>query len=314
MGGSGSGGPFRRRSPQELAELVRRAEDETSVAAFETKLSEILGDLLSAFNSRDYQLVGERIASIKTVLEGEIEGSIDQRFGGSVAKHTYVDGMSDIDSLLIINKTDLAERQPSEALDRITEILSDRLSNKAAVSHGRMAVTVEYGDGMQIQLLPTLRTKDGKLQVPSSRIEGWSEIDPQRFQQALKRRNEQCGSKLVPTIKLAKAIIGTLPESQRLSGYHVESLAIAIFRDYKGPMATPTMLPTFFEKAKTAVLTPIRDSTGQSIHVDTYLGSEDSEARINVGHILGRLAKRMWNATAAGSTAQWRAIFGLDDE
>jgi len=171
--------------------------------------------------------------------------------------------------------------------------------NRATVSHGRMAVTVEYGDRMQIQLLPTVRTKAGKLQVPSSRGEGWSQIDPRRFQEALKRRNEQCGRKLVPTIKLAKAVIGTLPESQRLSGYHVESLAIAIFRDYQGPMATPTMLPTFFEKAKTAVLAPIRDSTGQSIHVDGYLGSEKSEARVNAGHILGRLAKRMWNATAA---------------
>lgn len=53
---------------------------------------------------------------------------------------------------------------------------------------------------------------------------------PENFQMALSERNEQCGGKLVPTIKLAKAVIGSLPEKQRLTGYHVESLAIAAFR------------------------------------------------------------------------------------
>lgn len=314
MGGSGGGGPFVRRSPQELAKLVRKAEDETSVAAFETEVSNTLNDLLSGFNNRDFQLVGQRLDDIKLALEDEIEGTIDQKFGGSVAKHTYVDGMSDIDSLLIINDTALQDVGPGQALERITEILGNRLAGEAALSHGRMAVTVEYKDGIKIQLLPAIRTKDGRLEVPSSRIDGWSHINPTAFQAALSTRNEECGGKLVPTVKLAKAINGTLPESQRLSGYHMESLGIDVFRGYKGPKTTVAMLSTFFEKAKDLVLAPIRDRTGQSIHVDDYLGPPNSDARVNASHILGRLAKRMWNATWSRSTAQWRALFGLDDE
>lgn len=118
---------------------------------------------------------------------------------------------------------------------------------------------------------------------------------------------------IIPTIKLAKAINGTLPEQQRLSGYHMESLAIAAFRNYGETKTTAAMLPTFFEKAKDLVLTPIRDNTGQSVHVDDYLGPANSEARVNTSHILGRLAKRMRNATAAGSKSQWRALFGFDE-
>jgi hypothetical protein len=175
-----------------------------------------------------------------------------------------------------------------------------------------MAVSVDYDDGMLIQLLPAVRADDGRIHVPSSRQEGWSKINPVPFQEALTRRNSECASKLVPTIKLAKAVVGQLPEPLRLSGYHMESLAIAAFRNYSGEKTTTQMLPTFFERARQLVLSPIKDSTGQSVHVDEYLGPANSEARQAASHVLGRLERRMRNATAAGSTAQWRALFGLE--
>jgi hypothetical protein len=311
MGGSGGEGVFSSsRTPEQLSDTIRRAETETSAAAFATQLSEILGGLLAGYNARDTLLIQERLNDVKEHLEGAIEGTTDQLFGGSVAKHTYVDGLSDIDTLLIINDTELENHDPAAALDRITDILSRNLDT-AKVWHGRMAVTVEYPDGMQLQLLPAIRTTGG-LKVPSSRRADWSHINPQNFQAALTRRNQECSGKLVPTIKLAKAILGALPESQRLSGYHVESLAIAAFKDYDGAKTTAAMLPTFFERAKDLVLSPIKDRTGQSIHVDEYLGSEGSSQRATANHLLSRLAKRMRNASAAGSTTQWQAFF--DDE
>jgi hypothetical protein len=309
----GSGGTFSSsRGPEQLGRLVRQAEDEVSVAAFETELSTILSELLGSFNDRDVPLVKERLVKVKQALEDSIEGSIDQLFGGSVAKHTYVDGLSDIDSLIIINDTDLERQSPRNALDRITEILKQRLGNSATISHGSMAVTVVYPDNMTIQLLPAVRTGD-RLLVPSSRRDGWSHIDPEPFREALTRRNQECGGKLVPTIKLAKAINGTLPEAQRLSGYHIESLGIAAFRNYAGPKTTAAMLPLFFERAKELVLSPMTDSTGQSVHVDGYLGPQESQARIAASHILSRLAKRMRNATVAGSRERWQALFGLNE-
>jgi hypothetical protein len=92
----------------------------------------------------------------------------------------------------------------------------------------------------------------------------------------------------------------------------MESIGIAAFRNYEGDRTTTAMLPTFFERARELVLSPIKDSTGQSVHVDDYLGPANSEARQAASHVLGRLARRMRNATAAGSTAQWQALFGLD--
>jgi hypothetical protein len=252
------------------------------------------------------------LSQAKNALEDELDGSFDQLFGGSVAKHTYVDGMSDVDSLLLIDDSELDGKSPAVVLNKLTRILRRKLGDTADVSHGQMAVTIDYRDGMVIQLLPALKDENEKIHVPSSRNKGWSQINPLNFQKALATRNEQCGGKLVPTIKLAKAIIGQLPESQRISGYHVESLAIAAFRGYNGEKTTSAMLPAFFERARALVLSPIRDSTGQSVHVDGYLGSANSEDRQAASHVLGRIARRMRNATAAGSAEQWNDLFGLD--
>ena len=313
MGGSGGGGPFVGRSPEQLAKQVRDAEDSTAVRVFEADLNSLLGELLASANSRDVSLVQERLDDIKEELSESLEASTDLLFGGSVAKHTYVDGLSDVDSLLILNGSGLETENPSAALARVADIVRNAAPATAAVGAGRLAVTIEYSDGMQLQLLPAFRFKNG-LKVPSFMRDGWSHISPEAFQKALSSRNEECSGKLIPTIKLAKAVIGTLPEKQRLSGYHVESLAIAAFNDYSGTKTAAGMLPVFFEKARDLVLRPIRDSSGQSVHVDGYLGDADSAQRVAASHVLGRIAKRMRNASAHMSSDQWKAIFGLPDD
>jgi len=318
MGGSGSGGPFAGgRTPDRLAKLVRDAEQKNSSAEFNAALAQTLNGLLSEL-ARDVDLVRDRLTTIEDSLSGVLEQSLDQLFGGSVAKHTYVDGLSDVDTLLLINETGLENKKPNEVLQHLASILQKDLGNEVRVSHGDMAVTVTFPSGpecpndMDIQLLPAIKMGNGH-RIPSSRRPNeWSHvIDPESFQKALTRRNEQCGMKLIPVIKLAKAIIGNLPESQRLSGYHIESLAISAFKHYDGDKTTSAMVPFFFEKAKNLVLSPIKDKTGQSIHVDDYLGAENSEQRIAASHIIGRIGRRMLNATAAESIAQWNDLFGL---
>lgn len=309
--GSSSGGTFSsKRSPADLLSAVRNEEAVNQSAQFKAELAGVLSELLATCNNRDVPLVRERLSNLKELLAGALEGSFDQLFGGSVAKHTYVDGLSDIDSVVVIGGSELDDASPADALRRMAGVLQEKLGANAKVSHGRMAVSVEYGDGMVVQLLPAHRDSAGKLRVPSSRHEGWSSINPDAFREALTRRNEECGGRLVPVIKLAKAINGQLPESQRLSGYHMESLGIAAFKGYDGERTVSAMLPHYFEKAKNLIASPIQDSTGQSVHVDEYLGEANSPARMALGHVLGRIGRRMQNASASGSVDQWKALFG----
>jgi Second Messenger Oligonucleotide or Dinucleotide Synthetase domain len=305
--GGGGGSSYRNWKSDRLAELVRKDTHEAG-AEYEVRLAGYFGELLSAFNDRDVQLVHSRLDEIKTALQEELEATFDQMFGGSVAKHTYVDGLSDIDSVLVINESKLVRQSPETVLDQIVKVLQSHLPKDATVDHGRMAVTVAYKDEMVIQLLPAIRSQTG-LRIPSGRKKQWSDIDPDEFRKALIKRNGDCGGKLIPTIKLAKAIIGNLPEKYRLAGYHVESLAVAAFRGYKGEKTTTSMLPHFFETAKTLVLRGIRDVSGQSTHVDEYLGPDNSEVRQQVSHVLGGITKRMRTASAARSKGQWEELF-----
>jgi hypothetical protein len=251
----------------------------------------------------------QRLDDLKVCLADILEGSIDTLYGGSVAKHTYVDGISDVDALLILNETQLAGATPKTCIDVISKQLKEKYKDAVLIQPGQMAITISYGDLMEIDCLPALKTATG-LKIADETSGGWSNINPAAFQEALTRRNEQCGSKLVPMIKLAKAVNATLPVDMQVTGYHLESMAIAAFRSYDGEQTTARMLPYFFQRAADLVKRPVVDSTGQSVHVDEYLGAENSQKRLNISHVLSRVAIRMRNATAGQSIEQWRALLG----
>ena len=198
--------------------------------------------------------------------------------------------ISDVDSLLVLQKND--ELPPHKLLRLIAGTLKKQLDSISSVSVGDMAVTVTYDKGPEIQLIPAIKSENS-IKIPDSTSDAWSKIDPQRFSAALSKRNEECAGKLIPTIKLAKAINANLPQQLRLTGYHIEALGVAAFREYEGVKTTAVMLPHFFKAASQLVLSPITDKTGQSVHVDEHLGGANSDLRQALGHTLTRLHMRM---------------------
>ncbi len=307
-GGGGGNGGSGTRSPSDLAASIRDAERDAVEAEFAAELGGYLSELLAAFNNRDAGLVAKRVEDALRSIGKDIEGDVEKLFGGSVAKHTYVDGLSDIDTLVLLNRSELAGESPQFALGALGQSLQDRLKDKAAVSVGKIAVTIGYADGMEIQMLPALRT-DAGLRVPAWSANRWSEIDPTAFTAALTRHNQRLGGKLVPVIKLAKAVNTRFPEPQQLSGYHLESLAIAAFRGYSGELTPSAMLPHFFHRAAELVMTPMADKTGQSLRVDSHLGSANSADRQKLSHVLDRTYRRMQNVLGTQSISAWRRFF-----
>lgn len=306
MGGSSGVFHGQQRSPQKIAENLKQVAQE-SARDFDSSLAKIFNDLLVKYNERDTTQVRIRLDSIKMILRESLDSSIDTLFGGSVAKHTYVDGISDIDSLLVFKEPE--GQTPNKLIRKIENILREELGSSAVVTSGNMAITVEYKDGPEIQLVPAV--KDNSLiKVPESTSNTWSSINPNNFNEILTRRNDECQGKLIPTLKLVKAINTNFPEQLKLTGYHIESLGVSAFRNYSGARTTSAMLPYFFKEASQLVLRPITDKTGQSVHVDGYLGSINSEQRQAISHALTRLHMRMLNASAAHSQARWLNLFG----
>lgn len=301
MGGSG-GGFF---PDPDIAKQLREAEARSGDQQFEAKVSGVIDSLLSKYNNRDIEAIQRHLDTIVSALEKDIEDSLSIRFGGSVAKHTYVDGISDIDALVLLDKSDLRDKSPSDVKKYFFERLIARFP-RTDIKEGRLAVTLKFSD-YEIQLLPAIR-HEGGFKIADSAGTRWSSIKPIEFTDALTRTNQNNGGKVVPTIKLAKSIMKDLPESQQLSGYHVEAIAVQAFQVYEGPKRTKQMLKHFFEAASGLVLRSVRDSTGQSTHVDDYLGSNGSQQRNKISKALDRICRKMKNADGAHSLEQWKSV------
>lgn len=312
----GGGGSFFSRSREEYKRDLDDIKQRTLDADFERDVDSLLRDRLAEANPRDVEKHNEYLDEIQECIESDNEGIIELKFGGSVKKHTYVDGLSDVDILVLINKSELSDSSPHEALAYIAESLKGKLKNVERIEVGTLAVTITYKDGTQIQLLPALKHGDG-FRIPDAKRDAWSQvIRPDKFASKLTEVNESCGGKVVPSIKLIKGINSQLPEDQQLSGYHIESLAIEIFKSYPNdkPSKPKEMIKYFFQMAQEKVKQPIKDKTGQSIHVDDYLGPENSPQRLRTSYTLSRISTRLKSADSARSIEEWESILGSNNE
>ncbi|HUS12452.1 MAG TPA: CBASS oligonucleotide cyclase [Pyrinomonadaceae bacterium] len=291
----------------QLFRKLRSSESETSVQEFEVQVADMLGSLLSQYNKRDTEKIDGYLSKIREVISDDIEGTVDLLFGGSVSKHTYIDGLSDIDALVLLNKSELKDKSPQEVKRYFFEKLKEDLPHNK-IKEGNLAVTVDFGDA-EIQLLPAIRTKSG-VKIADAEGTEWSHIRPRKFSEVLTKVNRDQGGKVVPSIKLAKAIISDLPEHRQLTGYHIESLAVEVFKQYTGPKKPQEMLTYFFRQAPKYVLEPLSDRTGQSLHVDEYLGEKYSLKRKVVADSLGRVGRRLQSANEAMLAEEWKNILG----
>lgn len=301
----GSGGRGSYYSDRDLDELKELATERLERSRNEQEIASLIAEKLAAINNRDVDEVNERLDEIGAALGDAIEEFERLRFGGSVAKHTFVDGLSDIDSLVLLD-ADAATTTPEQVLTDLKQTLDARLgrSDVESISVGRLAVTVRYRDGDEIQLLPALRRGDA-IAIADASGRGWSStIDPRAFARALTDVNQSQGRMVVPTVKLAKAILTNSLGDAAPSGYHVEALAVDAFRGYHGSRNHREMLSHLLTHSATAVRRPTGDITGQSISVDEGLGPADSAARIQLSRRLDALAKKV----AGGSPSEWREL------
>jgi hypothetical protein len=292
-----------------MREETQKLESELAQQKYEVEVAEAISIALGEINGRDIANTTRHLEQIKKALESEIDGSLDLLFGGSVAKHTHVDGLSDVDTLVILNKSELSDKPPDDVQSYFAELLRSKLPG-CSVTAGRLAVTV-VKDGDEIQLLPALREKDG-LKIPSGVAARWSRVRPEAFTEDLTKANQESGGKIVPMIKLAKSIISQLPDQFQLSGYHVEALAVKAFRGYKGPMTTKAYLHEFFRRAPNLLQNPIPDVTGRSDYIDKYLGAAGGPERIAAGRVFERVRHAMDNADKDRSVKAWADLIGAN--
>ena len=131
---------------------------------------------------------------------------------------------------------------------------------------------------------------------------------PDDFARKLAKVNTARDGRVVPVIKLAKAMDDCFISrpSRKISGYHMESLAIDAFKDYQSSLDPKSMLIRLLEHSMDAVKSPIADSTGQSTYVDECLGPADSKLRERASTYFGQMRGRV---NSCKTRAAFNALF-----
>lgn len=301
MGGSGGGSWS---SPRDNAITLKDVEARKNEAAYNAEVNAIIDDALKGYNNRDVETVNKHLDVLEKALSKDIEGFVAMNFGGSVAKHSYVDGLSDIDILVNVADTEYANHDPKYLLSCFSKLIKERLPN-TKVSAGDMAITIQYSDGCEVQLLPAIRTQTG-VRIAKADGNGWSNVvKPQKFAEKLTEINKSCSGRVIPIIKLFKGAQSSFPKDQCLSGYHIESLAVNAFKDYKGGLTKKEMFRHFCDYVSKNVTKPVADSTGQSVHVDDRLGEANSTVRRQISATVSRMGSRLDAGDARHDVGKW---------
>ena len=268
-------------------------------------------ELLVRYNHRRTEAVTRHLESLCQFLRAQGHRTVQTVYGGSVRRGTFVNGLSDVDVLLTVSDTSLANQQPSQVIAYVRETIKNRLPQNT-VTAGRLAVTVGYSDGTEIQLLPAIRTRNG-VRIADPGGTRWSNIvQPESFAEKLATVNEANNGRVILIIKLAKAIADCFISrpSRKISGYHMESLAIDAFKEYRGPQDPKAMLLHLFTHSITASMSPIKDLTGQSRHVDDHLGEADSVHRVRASAYFQEMRGKVRNCR---TKAQFDDLFCDED-
>ena len=304
----GSGGRFSPYVSGQVTPQINDAKRRTEASDYERKVEENIRQHLREENDRDPAALAqrnERLAEVTATIEDYLDESVSTLFGGSVSRRTDVQGISDVDALMLLDETRFATENPQDLLREFEDLLRSSLPNSVVVERGPLAVTLTYEDGLELQLLPALRTSTG-VRIAASEGDGWSNvIHPDRFARRLTEVNQSNNNRVVPVIKIVRQMVEQFAPDSKPRGHHIEALAIEAFQGYQGELTTKPMVEHLIQAAASRVISPIVDRTGQSNYLDGYLEGRDSGARQRLAGELARLASRLQSANEDLSVQGW---------
>lgn len=305
-GGGSSIGPSP--TPARVSALVQEATQAQERTDYQARANDVLLEALQQANARDSAAVGNHLGEIQAALEDRLEDSVQLRYGGSVRKHTYVDGLSDVDILVLVRGDVAADASPKDLIRQFESTLRERLTG-AEITAGDLSVKVRFADGADLQILPAFRSGTG-YRIARPRGESWSGVvRPDAFARSLTSVNQANGGAVVKAIKLTKIAQESLPPGDRLDGYHLESIAVRAFEGYQGSSQPKETLLHLLRRTAEAVRTPVQEPTGQSTYVDSYLGEAGSPERLRIAGKFRRLANLLEVADERADLDAWQRIF-----
>src|SRR5687768_6946249 len=118
MGGGGGGTRSSPGGPTDLDALRQRAREIADQATFDAEVNDRLAQRFASINARDTEKIDRYLDDIIAALKDDIDGVERTLFGGSVAKSTYVEGLSDVDALVVLDREDLKDSTPERVREQ----------------------------------------------------------------------------------------------------------------------------------------------------------------------------------------------------
>ena len=244
-------------------------------------------------SKRDFEKHMQYRNEAEDAINEGIDDSVDIVYAGSVAKGTYVEGISDVDNHVRINGTSLEKKSPAEVKAYIRQQLS-KLPDVKSVTETSRTVTVTYRDGTEMQYVPVIKTKNGYRVADGNR---WSNVVYEnRFRRDFQRTNKKCGGRLTALIGILKKENANNLKGQQMSGHHIEVMANRIFKQAPASKTKTvmSMYEYYHQHASRHIMHRMCDITGQSTYVDKRsLGGPDSESRRALSRRFASRARRM---------------------
>jgi predicted nucleotidyltransferase len=304
MGGSGGSnyGGYTPKSPREIDALVQQAGEETQERSAGTAKEQAIEDKLREINDHDYEAIDRHRTQIENKLRESYEGVESVQYGGSHSRHTDVSGLSDVDILVPMGRASEAPASSKQAIERLAEVLRERYP-ASNIETGRMAVTVRFSDGIEIQVLPAFRVGSDRFKIPNPNSTGWIETCPTAFAKKLTDANRERNNLVVPIIKAAKYLCDK--HNVPVSSYHLENMIVESLSHYSGRLNQREMLQHVINQAKSQVLNRIPDPCGQSSDV---AGDITAGERTTLARRFMSLEQKIARANAAASADEWKTL------
>src|SRR5437879_2777357 len=154
MGGSGGYGFERRQRTNWQPADIEHSLERTRQQAAEAEVAEVFKDALSKINQIDTTALNRHKEEIFQALKSDFEDAYSLRGGGSYSQHTYVNGISDIDMLFVLGTFSDSSIPNKENSKAVLADMENRLRQrfpKTIIKSGRMAVTLKFSDGLELQ-------------------------------------------------------------------------------------------------------------------------------------------------------------------
>lgn len=190
---------------------------------------------------------------------------------GSLWKHTFAFGVSDIDVLCSVNSSELS---PHHVVSRLASAFS---STSSIIKH-QTHVTLPSPFGVTIDIVPVM-VVSGEIVLIHSSGDRWVRARPELFATVLHHANLSSRNTLKPSIRVLKSLLSRCSFAPLLKGHHIEAICMHASSEFAGNFKVTTLLEFILSQLPRLAGLHLVDTSGQLRFIDDYLGASDSNER-----------------------------------